>query len=46
MGDDGQKKGRWNGFDMGGGNRQGGNQSGRSPRWRFSLWWLLALVMV
>src|SRR5438874_6297865 len=46
MGDDGQKKGRWNGFDMGGGNRQGGNQSGRSPRWRFSLWWILGLVLV
>jgi cell division protease FtsH len=44
MGDDGQKRNRWNGFDMGGGNRQG--NGGRSPRWRFSLWWILALVLV
>src|SRR4029450_4739320 len=44
MGDDGQKRNRWNGLDMGGGNRQG--NGGRSPRWRFSLWWILALVLV
>jgi cell division protease FtsH len=38
-GDD--KKGRWSGFDLG--NRPGG---GQGRRWRFSLWWLLALVIV
>ncbi|MFN2543511.1 MAG: ATP-dependent zinc metalloprotease FtsH [Actinomycetota bacterium] len=43
MPEDGQKKGRWTGFDMGGGSRPGGDNRNR---WRFSIWWLLGLVVV
>ena len=39
-----ERRGRWPGLDSGGSGRAGGDN--RGARWRFSLWWLLALVIV